>query len=106
MPGQPAPIRQGKAVSSDNSAVLLFIFGLERFRLWSGLAVGINRVYCCSLSEGQEAMNQNSRRATARAIAITRADESHAKKMIATRLTVIALCAIAAFAALPLLWSF
>ncbi|WEZ84369.1 hypothetical protein P6U16_06965 [Rhizobium sp. 32-5/1] len=51
-------------------------------------------------------MNQNTRRATARAIAITRADESRAQKIVAIKLTLIALCAVAAFAVLPSIWSF
>lgn len=51
-------------------------------------------------------MNQNSRRATARAIAITRADESRAQKAIVVKLTVIALFTIAALAVLPSVWSF
>ncbi len=51
-------------------------------------------------------MNQNTRRATARAIAITRADESRAQKAFVFKLTVIALCAVAAMAVLPSVWSF
>ncbi len=51
-------------------------------------------------------MNQNSRRATARAIAITHADESRTQKAIVLKLTIIAVCAVAALATLPAVWSF
>lgn len=51
-------------------------------------------------------MNHNSRRAAARAIAITRADESRTRKAVALKLTILALFAVAALAAVPSVWSF
>lgn len=52
-------------------------------------------------------MNQSrSHHPRARAIAIAKSDESRTRKALLARATVIAICALAAFAALPSLWSF
>ncbi len=51
-------------------------------------------------------MNQSRSRSTARAIAITKADESRTRKALLIRASVIALFAIAALAALPSFLSF
>ncbi|URK88496.1 hypothetical protein LP421_15215 [Rhizobium sp. RCAM05350] len=57
-------------------------------------------------SKGNDAMNQSRSRSTARAIAIAKADESAARKALLTRVSVIAVFALAALVALPSFWSF
>jgi hypothetical protein len=51
-------------------------------------------------------MNQSRSRSKARAIAIAKVDESNARKSLLIRASVIAVCALAAIAALPSFWSF
>ncbi|MCV9998696.1 hypothetical protein OE766_10595 [Pararhizobium sp. YC-54] len=70
------------------------------------LAVRFIRVYCCFRSKGHDAMNQSRNRSKARAIAIAKADESNARKSLLIRAAAIAVCALAAIAALPSFWSF
>jgi hypothetical protein len=57
-------------------------------------------------SKGHDAMNQSRSHSTARAIAIAKADESNVRKSLLIRASMIAICALAALAALPSLWSF
>ncbi|WP_455272680.1 hypothetical protein [Rhizobium herbae] len=51
-------------------------------------------------------MNQSRSRSAARAIAIAKADESAVRKALLTRVSVIAVFALAALVALPSFWSF
>ena len=67
------------------------------------LAVRLIRVYCCFRSKGHDAMNQS--RSRSKAIAIAKVDESTRKSLL-IRAAAIALCALAAIAALPSFWSF
>lgn len=51
-------------------------------------------------------MNQSRSRSKARAIAIAKVDEANTRKSLMIRACVIAVCALAALAALPSFWAF